>query len=143
VIHISRGLVETLLRLASESDPDSTTIPLAVTQARDLTGTDLPEETPVFTHFYMPSKGDALNAVFGVDLKTPAAQTPGIFVSHPLGELKVTKYDDLREFVFIAVPPWTTDSFKAFDRKGTIQEFSIVDVELPEDSHLGESFDGE
>lgn len=139
VIHITRGLVETVLRLAEEADPDSRTIPLAVTRARDLPGADLPDQTPVFTHFYMSSKGDALNAIFGVDLKTPAAQTPGIFVSHPIGELKVTKRDDLREVIFVAVPPWTVDSFKAFDRKGYVQELSILDIEPPEETHLIDS----
>lgn len=138
VIYITRGLKETLLRLASEADPDSETIPLAVTEAKDLPETDLPDETPVFTHFYMPSKGDALNAVFGVDLKTPAAQTPGIFVSHPVKRLKVTKHDDLREVIFIAVPPWTDDAFEAFDRKGNPQEYAVLDVEPPEESHLVE-----
>lgn len=136
MIYITRGLVETLLRFASEAEPDSTTIPLAVTPARGLSGADLPGETPVFTHFYMPSKGDALNAVFGVDLKTPAAQTPGVFVSHPLGELKVTKRDDLREVVFVAVPPWSEESFRAFDRKGGGQEFAILDAEPPEEEGL-------
>lgn len=136
VVYITRGLVDTLLRLAEEADPDSRTIPLAVTRARDLPDVGLPDETPVFTHFYMSSKGDALNAIFGIDLKTPAAQTPGIFVSHPMGELQVTKRDDLREVVFVAVPPWTEDSFKAFDRKGYVQELSVLDVEPPEETHL-------
>lgn len=138
MIHITRGLVETLLRLAEEADPDSRTIPLAVTRACDLPEADLPDETPVFTHFYMSSKGDTLNAIFGVDMKTPAAQTPGIFVSHPIGELKVTKKDDLREIIFVSVPPWSIDSFKAFNRKGYVQELSILDVEPPEETHLVE-----
>lgn len=132
--YITSGLVETLLRLADEKDPDSTTIPLAVTDADEIPDADLEEGTPVFTHFYMPSKGDALNAVFGIDLKTPARQTPGIFVSHPLGELRVKKEDDLRQVVFIAVPPWDRDSFKAFDRHGAREEFEVLDVEPPEES---------
>lgn len=136
MIYITRGLVETLLRFAAEKDPEPTTIPLAITRAEELSDADLPDETPVFTHFYMPSKGDALNAVFGVDLKTPAAQTPGIFVSHPIRELRVTKHDELREVVFVAVPPWDEDSFKAFGRDGSVTEFSILDVEPPEESHL-------
>ncbi|PSP27910.1 hypothetical protein BRC65_03710 [Halobacteriales archaeon QH_2_65_14] len=138
MIYITRGLVDTLLRLASEADPDSTTIPLSVSQAADLPETNLGDETPVFTHFYMPNEGDALNAVFGIDLKTPAGQTPGVFVSHPVSELRVTKRDELREVVFVAVPPWDEDSFKAFDRKGQVQELSILDIEPPEESHLVE-----
>lgn len=136
MIHITRGLVDTLLRLAEEADPDTRTIPLAVTRARDLPDVNLPDETPVFTHFYMSSKGDALNAIFGVDMKTPAAQTPGIFVSHPMGELKVTKRDDLREIIFVAVPPWDENDLKAFDRKDYVQELKILDVEPPEETHL-------
>ncbi len=138
MIYITQGLVDTLLRLASEADPDRQSIPLAVTQARDLPEAELPEETPVFTHFYMPSRGDALNAVFGVDLKTPAAQTPGIFISHPIRELQVTKHDDLREVIFVAVPPWDEDSLAAFDRRGTTREYTVLDIEPPEESHLVE-----
>lgn len=138
MIYITRGLVETLLRLGREADPDSTTVPLAVTRAEDIPDTDIDDETPVFTHFYMPNKGDALNAVFGVDLNTPSGQTPGIFVSHPIRQLTVTKSDDLREVIFIAVPPWGEDSFAAFNRTGDEQELAILDIEPPEESHLVE-----
>lgn len=134
MIYLTEGLLETLLRFAGEKDPDSTTIPLAVTEAGDLPGVDLDEDTPVFTHFYFPNERDALNAVFGVDLGTPAAQTPGVFVSHPRGKLAVTKRDDLREVVVVAVPPWDEESFKVFDRKGNPLECSILDVEPPEES---------
>nr|WP_303651892.1 hypothetical protein [Halovenus rubra] len=127
------------MRLAEESDPDKRTIPLAVTRAEKLPQTSLSDETPVFTHFYMSSKGDALNAIFGVDMKTPAAQTPGIFVSHPISELEVTKKDDLREIVFIAVPPWSTDSFKVFDRKGNEQDLTLLDIEPPQETHLADN----
>ena len=134
MLYVTRGLVETLLRFADEKDPDSTTIPLAVTPAAELPETDLPPETSVFTHFYLPSKGDALNAVFGIELGIPAGQTPGVFVSHPFGELKVTKEDDMREVIFVAVPPWDTASLKAFDRNGAVQEYTILDVEPPEET---------
>jgi hypothetical protein len=136
VIYITRGLLETLLRLADEADPDSTTIPLAITEASELPGTDLEDETPVFTHFYMPSKGDAVNAVFGMDLRTPSGQTPGIFVSHPVRELQVTKHDDFRELIFVAVPPWDEESFAVFNRSGDEQEYAVLDIEPPEESHL-------
>ncbi|SDJ61933.1 hypothetical protein SAMN05216226_10639 [Halovenus aranensis] len=138
VIHITRGLVETLLRQAEEAEPDSRTVPLAVTRAKNLPAAGLSPDTPVFTHFYLSSKGDAINAIFGVDMKTPAAQTPGIFVSHPLGELKVTKEDDMREVIFLAVPPWSTDSFKAFDRSGNVRELEILDIEPPEETQFAE-----
>lgn len=138
VIYITRGLVETLLRQAEEAEPDSRTIPLAVTRAENLPDAELPPDTPVFTHFYLSSKGDTINAIFGVDMKTPAAQTPGMFVSHPLSELKVTKEDDMREVIFVAVPPWSVDSFKAFGRSGDTKELEILDIEPPEETQFAE-----
>lgn len=134
MLYVTRGLVETLLRFAREKDPDSVTVPLAVTNAEEIPSTDLPDETPVFTHFYLPNEGDALNAVFGVDLVIPAGQTPGIFLSHPRGDLGVSKRDDLREAIFVAVPPWDQQSMKAFDRSGTRQEYTVLDVEPPEET---------
>jgi hypothetical protein len=134
VLYATRGLVETLLRLAREKEPDSTTIPLAVTHAADLPEVDLSDETPVFTHFYMPNKGDAVNAVFGVDLGTPVGQTPGVFVSHPRGDLKLSKRDEFREVVFVAVPPWEETSMRAFDRNGDRQELTVLDIEPPEET---------
>ncbi len=136
MIHLTEGLLQTLLRLAEEKDPDSTTIPLDVTTASNLPEADLSDETPVFTHFYLPNEGDALNAVFGVDLGRPAGQTPGVFVSHPRGELFVSKRDELREVVFVAVPPWERESFKAFDRKGDKIEFGVLDIEPPDEAGL-------
>jgi len=134
VLYVTRGLTDTLLRFAAEEDPDSTTVPLAVTDAGELPGAELPDDTPVFTHFYMANDDDAVNAVFGVDLNTPPAQTPGVFVSHPRGDLGVSKRDDLHEVVFVAVPPWNEDSFKAFGRDGNRREFAVLDVEPPEET---------
>lgn len=134
MIYLTAGLRETLLRFGREKDPDSTTVPLAITEASKLPEADLDDETPVFTHFYFPNERDALNAVFGVDLGTPAGQTPGVFVSHPRGDLRVSKRDDLREIVFIGVPPWDEESFKAFDRKGNRVEFTVLDIEPPEET---------
>jgi len=136
VIYLTDGLLATLLGLAEDKDPDSTTVPLAVTKAADLPEADLTDDTPVFTHFYLPNKGDALNAVFGVDLGTPAGQTPGVFVSHPRGDLGVSKRDDLREVIFVAVPPWDRESIKAFDRKGNPMDFTVLDIEPPEEAGL-------
>lgn len=134
MIYLTEGLVETLLGFASEKDPDSTTVPLAVTDADELPGLDSENDGPVFTHFYMPNDDDAINAVFGVDLGMPVGQTPGVFVSHPRGDLGVSKRDDLREIVFVAVPPWDTGSFRAFDRKGKPVEYRILDIEPPEET---------
>jgi hypothetical protein len=134
VVHITEGLTDTLLRFAKERDPDGVTVGVAVTPAEQLDGASLPAETPVFTHFYMPETGDSVQAVFGVDLGTPAGQTQGRFVSHPDGMLGVSKRDDLHEVVFVAVPPWEREHLAAFDRRGDRQELVIVDAEPPEES---------
>jgi hypothetical protein len=141
VLYVTRGLVDTILGFAAESDPDRVTVPLAVTRARDLPGVDLPDETPVFTHFYMPSEGDAVNAVFGMQLGIPSGETPGIFVSHPVQQLRLTREDEFREAIFIAVPPWEEDSLAAFERNGDKQEYTILDIEPPEES-LGPDDEG-
>jgi hypothetical protein len=134
VVYVTRGLVETLLRLAREAEPNDVTISLAVTRAEDLPEADLDPETPVFTDFYLPSTGGSVNAVFGMDLGTPAGQTQGRFVSHPDGYMGVSKLDDLHEVIFVAIPPWDTDSFGAFDRSGRKKDVEILDVEPPEES---------
>ena len=134
MLYVTRGLVDTLLRFAAEKDPEQVTVPLAVTRARDLPETELPDETPVFTHFYMPSEGDAVNAVFGMQLGIPSGETPGIFVSHPVQRLQLTREDDLREAIFIAVPPWEEGSLAAFERSGDEQEYTVLDIEPPEES---------
>jgi len=134
VVHITRGLVETLLRLGRERDPNSVTIALSVTAAGELEDTDLSDETPVFTHFYLPEAGGSVRAVFGVDLGTPAGQTQGRFVSHPNGDLGVSKRDDLHEVVFVGVPPWEASSLAAFDRSGRKRDVEIVDAEPPEET---------
>ena len=134
MVYVTRGLVETLLRMAREAEPDDVTISLAVTPAEELPEADLDPETPVFTDFYLPSAGGSVNAVFGMDLGTPAGQTHGRFVSHPDSYMGVSKLDDLHEVVFVAIPPWDTDSFGAFDRSGRRKEIEILDVEPPEES---------
>ncbi|MHB9286654.1 hypothetical protein ACKVMT_06395 [Halobacteriales archaeon Cl-PHB] len=134
MIYLTRGLAETLLRMAGESEPESVTVRLTVTPAGDLPEADLPAETPVFTHFYLPRTENSVSAVFGFDLGTPVGQTEGLFVSHPLGDLDVSTTDDLHEVVFVAVPPWDEESLAAFDRSGVRQELSVLDVEPPEET---------
>ncbi len=134
MVYVTRGLVETLLRLAREAEPDDVTISLAVTEAGELPDAGLDPETPVFTDFYLPSAGSSVNAVFGMDLGTPAGQTQGRFVSHPDGYMGVSKLDDLHEVIFVAIPPWDTESFGAFDRSGRTVEVDILDIEPPEES---------
>lgn len=133
MIYATRGLVDTLLRMASEADPDDVTISVAVTDAGDLSENELDPNAPVFTHFYLPSAGNSVSAVFGFDLGTPVAQSNGRFVSHPTGRLDVTKEDDLHEVIFVATPPWDDESFAAFDRRGIERELSIIDAEPPEE----------
>ena len=133
MVYVTRGLVLTLLRLAREAEPDSVTISLAVTEAGDLDDADLPDETPIFTDFYLPSAGGSVNAVFGMDLGTPAGQTQGRFVSHPRGDLSISETDDLHEVVFVGVPPWDEEALAAFDRSGREQPVTILDVEPPEE----------
>ncbi|AFZ71340.1 hypothetical protein [Natronobacterium gregoryi] len=139
MVYITRALVDVLIDLASDADPDRVGTGVSVTPARKLEGHDadvLPPQTPVFTDFLLPDPGNAVNAVFGVDLSTPARQAQGQFVSHPIRELEVTKRDDLAEVVFVAVPPWSDkeDSFAAFDRMGERQPLEIIEAQPPEQS---------
>lgn len=137
MVYVTRALVDVLLDLASNADPDRVTTGVSVTSADELEGADgLPPETPVFTDFLLPDPGNAINTVFGVNLTTPAGQTQGQFVSHPIRELTVTKHDDLAEVIFVAVPPWTADerSFAAFNRSGDRQPLEVIDARPPNQS---------
>lgn len=131
MVYLTRGLRDSLLRQAADREPDSITVPLAVTSAGELPETGLDPETPVFTHFYLPRDADSITAVFGVDLGTPVGQTEGLFLSHPQGELGVSTRDDLHEVVFVGVPPWDADSLAAFDRRGRRRDLTVLDVEPP------------
>ena len=133
MVYATRGLVESCLRFASESDPDPVTISLSVTEAGELPDANLPPETPVFTHFYYPDSAGSVNFVFGVDLGTPAGQTQARFVSHPNGELRLRQRDDFAERIFVAVPPWDDESVAVFDRHGQEQPLEQLDVEPPEE----------
>jgi hypothetical protein len=130
VIHATRGLLDALLALASDRDPRGLTVSVATTPAGELPEAGLAPDEPVFTDFYLPDAGRSVSAVFGMDLGTPAAQ--GRFISHPEGNLSVTREDDLHEVVFVAVPPYDADSVAAFDRSGRRLQLSVLDVEPPE-----------
>lgn len=132
--HITRSLLTALLEVAAERDPESVTVPLAVTEAGDIDGLTLDPETPVFTHFYLPEAGQPITAVFGVDLGTPSGQTPGLFVSHPDGAPTLSRTDDLREIVFVAIPPWEISDVRAYGRDGRRHSCTIVDGEPPRES---------
>lgn len=134
MVYVTRALVDVLVNLASDADPTSLTTGVSVTAASELEGASgLPPDTPVFTDFFFPTTDNPVNAVFGVDLSTPARQAQGRFVSHPIGKLEVTRRDDLAEVIFVAVPPWEIDerSFAAFDRSGARQPLEIVDATPP------------
>ena len=134
-MYVTRGLVNALLELAAEAEPEEVTISLAVTPADELEGaTDVPRDAPVFTHFYPPDAGRSITAVFGVDLSVPAGQTQGRFISHPRGNLEVARTDDLHEAILVAVPPWDESSLAAFDRSGQRQPLEVVDAEPPTES---------
>lgn len=130
MVYATCGLVEALLELARETEPDSVTISLAATVADEF-APDLPSETPVFTHFYFPEAGRSLSAVFGMDIGTPAGQTHGRFVSHPQGKLELARTDDLHGVVFVAVPPWGEDELAVFSRNGLEKQLELVDAEPP------------
>lgn len=132
-IFVATDLLEGLCELAADRDPDAVTVPLAVTPAAELEGVR-PTDGPVFTHFYLPDTGRSVRAVFGVDLGTPAGATPGIFLSHPDGRRELTKRDELREVVLVAVPPWEASGVVAFDRRGRRRPLRTLDVAIPEES---------
>lgn len=135
-VYLTRALLSVLLETASDREPEAVSMGLATTPARDLDGADddVPTEASVFTHVYWPEAGGSISAVFGVDLGTPPGRTPGRFVSHPDGLLGVSRTDDLREVVLVAVPPWDADDVAAFGRAGRRRQLRLVDGRPPEES---------
>lgn len=117
-VHVTTGLVAVLLEFATEADPRSVTVRLAVRPARELGLTDLDPDGPVFAEFYHPEAGRSVEAVFGVDVAVPPGQTPGLFVSHPTGPLAPRTEDDMAERLFVAVPPWSPADLAVFTRGG-------------------------
>ncbi|MCY4729282.1 hypothetical protein KY092_01775 [Natronomonas gomsonensis] len=128
MVYITQGLLTALLELATDRDPSSVTVALAVTPASELDA-GLPSEASVFTDMYLPDTGGSVTAVFGMDLSTPG--TAGRFISHPDGVLALTKADDLHEVVFVAVPPYEEDCVAAFDRSGDEYGLEVVDAAPP------------
>lgn len=130
-VYATAGLVDVMLDRAADREPESVTISLSVTPAGEFSDLDLPAETPVFTHLYLPSAGNSVNAVFGMNLGTPAGQTQGRFVSHPSGRLEPTQTDDFHAVLFVAVPPWDRADIAVFDRSSTRRDLQVLDVEPP------------
>ena len=138
MVYATDSLVTVVLDLARDADPMPVSTGVSVTPAGQLSGREAEEldsHTPVFTDFQLPDPGNAVNAVFGVELSTPARSTQGRFVSHPEGHLGVTLADDLAEVIFVAVPPWKSDedSFGAFDRRGERLPLSVLDAVVPDE----------
>ena len=129
MVHATAGLLDALLEIAAERDPQGVTVALATTPAGEL-DCELPATTPVFTDLYLPDTGNSVRAVFGMDLGTPGSQ--GRFVSHPLGDPGLSRTDDLHEVVLIAIPPYERDCVRAFDRSGRRLELDVLDVEPPD-----------
>ena len=135
MVYITRALATVLIDLAKDADPEGVTTGVSVMRAGDLDGADaIAPDTPVFTDFLLPKVGNPVNYVFGVELSTPAREAQGRFVSHPVGELEVSKRDHLAEVIFVAVPPWGTEdsSFAAFDRTGARRPLEFVDATPPD-----------
>jgi len=139
VVYITRGLLEALLEMAAEADPDGISVVLASTPAEEF-GTDLglDGETPVLTHFYFPETSGSVNAVFGVDLGTPAGRGRARFVSHPDGRLAATREDTFAAALVVSVPPWEEESVAAFDRNDRKLDLDVLDAEPPQERLVGE-----
>ncbi len=135
MIHITRDLLTVLLDLAAEEDPQESNIRLSATRAGEFEEeTGLDPEVPVLTHFTLSGVGSSVNAVFGVELGTPAGHGGARFLSHPDGFLGVSKADDLAAVVIVAIPPYDDDSVAAFDRAGDGVELAVLDAAPPEES---------
>jgi len=136
VVYITSGLIEVLLDMAAEAEPESVTVVVAPTPAGEFdVDPGVPAETPVLTHFYMPEAGGSVSAVFGMDLGTPAGRGRARFVSHPQGPAHTTERDEHAAAVLVAVPPWET--LRAFDRSGARLDLDIVDAEPPRETLTG------
>ena len=139
MVYITRGLLDALLEMAAAADPDDISVVLASTPVGEFEGgidsdLDLDTDTAVLTHFYFPETSGSVNAVFGVDLGTPAGQGRARVVSHPTGRLEATREDTFAAALLIAVPPWNTESIAAFDRNDRKLDLDVVDAEPPEET---------
>ncbi|MFD1643877.1 hypothetical protein [Halohasta litorea] len=133
-VFVTRPLLDALLEYAAEAEPETLSMRLATTPADRLNApVDAASSMPVFTHLYLPREPNAVGSVFGVDLHVPAGRTHGRFLTHPQSGPQLTKRDDLSEVVFVAVPPWETDSVSVFDRAGRRHPLRVVDAVPPEE----------
>ena len=135
MIYVTRDLLTVLLDHAAERDPTAVSLRLSATRAGEFDadlGVD--PETPVLTHFTLEGVGGSVNAVFGVELGTPAGRGGARFLSHPAGRLELSKTDDLAAVVLVAVPPYDDDCVAAFDRAGDGIELVVLDATPPAES---------
>lgn len=117
-VHFTEGLLDVLLDIAADADPQETTLHLGVTTADELGIEDLDGDVPVFSDLYLPNTGQSIEAVFGMNVSVPPGQSPGIFVSHPTGPLDIRSTDEFAERIIVAIPPWTPSDVAVFDRRG-------------------------
>ncbi|WP_416839706.1 hypothetical protein [Haloferax sp. DFSO52] len=133
-IHVTRGLVDVLLDMAEDAEPQAMNLVLAPTPAGEFDDDlGIDPETPVLTHFYMAEAGSSVSAVFGIDLGTPAGRGRARFLTHPQGPFELTERDDLAAVVLLAVPPWEEQTLGAFDRAGRKLDLVVVEAEPPEE----------
>lgn len=131
-VYVTAGLIDVLLELAADREPNSVSVALSSTPAAELgvedSATPAPD-TPVLSDFYLPSEGRSIDAVFGVDISEPHGQTAAQFVSHPDGDPQVRETDDIREVTIVAIPPWDRDSVQAYNRGNEALSIELVAVE--------------
>ena len=133
MVLVTRDLLSVLLERAEERDPEPANVPLDTTPVRELSGDvgGIDPALPVLTHFYFPGAGGSVAAVFGMDLGTPAGRAR--FVSHPDGDPRLTKEDDLAAAVLVATPPYREADVRAYDRHGRGLDLRVVDAAPPEE----------
>lgn len=136
-VYITEGLLQVLLERASTAEPGAVSLTLDSTPAGDLDGDlSLSADTPVLTDMYLPDAGEAVSRVFGMDLGRPPKTTAARFVSHPTGDLALSREDHLAARIIVAVPPWTPTDVAAFDRRSRRLPLVTLDA-IPPEEHLG------
>lgn len=139
-VYATRALVETLLAIASDADPDPVGVTLTTDRPAALESTDgdglplgsVPAETPVYAGFTFPEAAQSVNRVFGVDLGTPPGASDGRFVSHPDGETGLRGDDETGPRTLVATPPWTIEALRAYDQSGSRRQLDLVAATTPE-----------
>ncbi|ESP89024.1 hypothetical protein [Candidatus Halobonum tyrrellensis] len=137
MVLVTRDLLSVLLERADAQDPEPANVRLDATPAGELSGDvdGVDPDAPVLTHFYFPEAGGSVAAVFGMDLGAPASRAR--FVSHPDGNPKLTKADDLAAAVIVVTPPYRADDVRAYDRHGRGLDLRVLDA-VPPEERIGE-----